>query len=556
MRWVLLLTSLLILTNESFAGPSKRHIKGQYGTEGMLQQVAVAPTPTATATPMPQYVNYWADGVSVGNLDNAATWQEISGITNPTLPANEGYTWMQSDGSVDFIFAANNTDASNEGEWALTGVNGVDFEDLSSARINDVSYVYLADIGNNGNAADSRGAGIDAIIYRIVEPTITGSGGSVDAGDIEAIAVAYPVVGAPTLRDAETLIVDPLTGDMYIITKREAVPSVFKLAHQSSYTGTQTLEALGQMFDIPDVSSPSASGNAVGGNASPNADGILVKSYNVMYYFPWDSASETVFEALQATPITVDGYVGGGNTTYAKSHPSQEPQGEAVTFDYSGINYFTASEYLTAHGSSATTFPFFQYARLTSVPTTITFQRGVSPTGAYASEDTYIWDTNPNTNYGTEASFVLDNPFDADSRVGLLYFPVTDIPASSTIVGVKLYTTIANEGQGWYAYRIIDSEWTEATVTWNNMPNGPPALDGVFAVSTPEIQNGINLDTITGVTIQNNMSMATIQCWVNSSCNNHGWIMPGIHATDGVQFDSQRAVTEAVRPQLVVRYID
>lgn len=552
MRWIALLILCLGLATDSIAGP-RRHFKGEFGTAAGLQ-IPLPPTPTATA--VPQYVSYWADGINVGNLSNSANWQEISGNTNPQRSENYDKIWMQSDGSINVLLSAHADTAASTGEWTLTGVTGVDFEDLSSATIGGNYYIYLADTGNNANSANSRGVGIDARIYRIKEPVITGSNGTIAAGDIENIALAFPVVGAPSLRDTETLMTDPLTGDMYLITKRESAPGVYRLPHAASYSGTQTLEFVGTMFDIPDVSSQSAAGNAVGGNFSPNGREILIKSYNVMYLFTWDRANQTILQALQATPQTIDGYVGGGNSTYAKSHPSQEPQGEAVTFDTRGVNYFTASEYVTAHGSSATTYPMFKYNRLTKVPTTITFQHGVSPSVAYASEDTYIWDTNPDTNYGTELSFVLDNPFDADSRVGLLKFDLTEVPATSTIVGAHLNLTIANEGQGWYAYRIINSNWTEATATWNNMPNGPPLLNGVFAVSTPELQNGINLDTITGVTIQNNMSLSTLQCWVAGTCNNHGWIMPGIHVTDGVQFDSQRAVSSAVRPELIVRYID
>lgn len=544
-KWLVLSLLLAVQINEGISAPDGSSI----GLGGVSEQPASGEV---------TYTAFWTDGQSVGNLTSTASWQEISGITHPTLAANAGYLWAQSDGSVDLLLAIDTSDASNAGEWTLSGIDGIDYEDLSSAEVDGTSYVYLADMGNNGDGDNTRGTGIDAIIYRIVEPTITGSNGTVDAGDIEAINVAYPGGGGdPSHKDAETLLVDPDTGDMYIITKREAAPGVYRLAHQASYTGTQTLEFLGDMFDIPDVSSASAAGNAVGGNISPTGEEILIKSYNVMYLFPRDKVTETIYEALQATPTTVDGYVGGGNTTYAKSHPNQEPQGEAVTFDEDGINYYTASEFVSAHGSSASQYPLYKYTRLTSTPTTIAFQDGIAPDGSYAgTQDTYIWNTNGNTNYGTESTFVCDNTFGSDSRVGLLRFDLSAIPSDATIVGATLYLTIANEGQGWLFYRIINSDWAEGTVTWNNIPNGPAALNDTWAVSQYEVVNGDNLNDITALTVVNNMSLDTLQGWIDGTYNNHGWIIPGLDATDGVQFDSHRGSTAANRPRLVVRYTE
>lgn len=506
------------------------------------------------------YVDYWTDGVALGNFDSSANWQELSGLATPRLAGNENYMWIVSDAPANMLAAVLKADGSNQGVWDFQSPpTYVDVEDIESQVVSGVSYLYFMDFGNNSNTADSRGAGIDMRILRAVEPAITGSNGTILSANYISIDAAFPVINGPTLRDCEATIVDE-TGKIYIIIKRDAAQEVYSLEHQASYVGTQTLVYEGNMSPIP-----SSLTNALGAtltyavDAAMTPDGtiIFVKNYNNIYSFARDPATQTIFQALSVPGTNVDGYVGGGSVTPAKSHPSQEPQGEGIAFDSNGVDYYSNSEYQVTQGSTPTQYPFFKYSRLNTVPTTITFQDGVSPTVGYAgTTDTYIWDTNGTTNYGTELTFILDNPFDADSRVGLLKFDVSAIPSTATIVGAALYMNIANEGQGWYAHRIINSNWVESTVTWNNIPNGPAALNDVFATSAYELINGVNLDTIQGVIVRNNMSMSTVQGWVDGTYNNNGWIMPGVHVTDGVQFDSHRAVTASNRPQLIIRYTE
>jgi hypothetical protein len=519
------------------------------GTTGSATNSADSGVITAVF-PATDYLPYWADGASVGNLTSTADWQEISGITQSTLVANSSYLWMQSDGSVDKLFAVSTVNASNQGEWTLTGINGVDYEDLSSARVNSQSYIYLADFGDNANARST------IIIYRIKEPAVTGSNDTVPVEDIETITMEYPAGSLPPHKDAETLLVDPDTGDMYVITKREAVPGVYYLAHAASYAGTQTMTDLGDMYDIPDFASVSATGNAVGGNISPSGKEILVKSYNVMYLFSRDKNTQTIMQALQATPTTVDGYVGGGSTTFRRSHPSQEPQGEAVTFDYNGENYYTASEYVSTEGSTATRYPLFKYNRLSGTPTTVTFQDGVYPTAGYAGTlDTYIWDTNPAVDYGTATSFVVDPAVgvETDQRKGLLKFDISSIPAGSTIVGVELDLYISTEGQGWKIHRML-VDWNESS-TYNSLTAGVDN-DDVEAATAEDNRNGITLDTIVA-TVRNNMSLATVQGWVSGTYTNYGWLLEAtdLATGDGEQFASGEAATATQHPKLIIRYI-
>lgn len=487
------------------------------------------------------------DGYSIGNLPSTADWQEISGIAIAQRAENAGNLWAQSDGSINKLLAVSLTDASSRGEWTLTGVVGVDHEDLASATIGGQPYLYLADMGDNGNARAT------IIIYRIKEPVITGSNSSIGAPDIEAITCQFPAGDLPTHKDAECLLVDPDTGKMYIITKREAVPGVYSLDHQASYVGTQTLVSEGDMFDIPDVASTAATGNVVGGCISPNGLEILIKSYGNVYLFTRPSkATHTIFQTLQLTPLDLPAYVGGGVQT---SHPSQEPQGEAICYSNNSNDFYTASEFVAASGSTAARYPLFKYER-TSAQTTVSFQDGVSPDGSYAgTRDTYIWDTNPATDNGTAVSMVVDAApgVESDQRKSLLKFDLSSIPVGSTVVGARLDLYINTEGQGYKFHKML-IDWNESS-TYNSLSGGVDN-DGVDAAVGTDCINGVNLDTLIG-SFRNNMTIATVQSWVSFPNQNYGWLIEpfDLVSGDGVQFDTRQGVTPSRRPKLTVRYI-
>lgn len=500
---------------------------------------------------------HWTDGASIGNLENSANWQEMSGLATPRLSVNAPYMWAISDSPANMICCVNKATAANTGVLTLTGATAmVDLEDMESAIVSGTAYLYGMDFGNNPNSANSRGTGIDIRIFRIVEPTITGSNQS--TSNFIEINCAFPAVNAPTHKDCEASIVDD-DGKIYIITKRDATQKVYSLAHQTSYSGTQALVYEGAMTSLPasrTVALTTTDCYAVDAAMSPNGRDILVKNYSNIYYFP-RLVGETVIQALQKSLVVVPAYVGGGSTSPKASHPNAEPQGEGIAFDYEGKDFYSTSEYLSAEGSSATQYPMFKYTRLGKVPTTISFQDGVSPTAGYAGTlDTYIWDTSPTTNRGTETTFVVDTAVgvETDQRKGLLKFDISTIPVGSTVVGAYLDLWISAEGQGFKMHRMLIS-WDESS-TYNSLSGGVDN-DGVDAAVAIDAQNAINLDTIVSVTLKTNLALSTIQGWVNDPSTNYGWLLEQISSAtgDGLQFDSRQSITASRRPKLTIRYV-
>lgn len=510
--------------------------------------------PSKQYPPLP----YWGNGVTVGHFDTSTNWQELSGITTPKLLANKDWYWINSDSPANMIGGVSKTNPATKFVLTLTGATAMsDLEDITSATINGVNYLYGMDCGNNPNTANSRGSGIDMRVYRIVEPTITGS--DISTTNFIEIACAFPAVNGPTLRDVESSFVDPVDGKLYIITKRDATQRVYSLAHQASYTGTQTLVYEGTMTSLPSSTTVALTTTpcyAVSACISHDGRDILVKNYSNIYWFPRIVGTDTVIQALQKSLVAV-AYVGGGSTSPKTSHPNAEPQGEGVCFDFEGINYVTNSEYVSTEGSASGQYPLFRYERVSKAPTTVSFQDGVSPSGAYAgTTTTYIWGTNPTTDRSAETTFVVDftsgNP--TDDRRGLLKFDLSSIPTTARVISATLEMWIAAEGQGIKAYKML-VPWTGAST---HTSLGGVNNDGTKAAVAESFRNGVNLDTIVNINWLTNVPIADIQDWVTNPSTNYGWLMKGLDESaggDGMQFDGKAGTTASRRPKLTIKYV-
>lgn len=502
---------------------------------------------------------YWADGLKVGNFDNSANWQELSGIATAFKAENSNYLWVLSDAPANMLAAVSKSNASNQGVWSFQAPpTFVDLEDVESAVIGGQPYLYVFDFGNNGSAADSRGIGIDMRILRAKEPTITGSNGTIQSSDYISIDAVFPGGTPPTSRDCEASIIDPDTGKIYIITKRDATQKVYSLPHQDTYTGIQTLTYEGAMSSIPSSTTVPLGATltyAVDAAINPSGTEILVKNYDNIYYFPRDKGTQTIMQALQQSVVLKDGYVGGGSANPKKSHPTAEPQGEGLCYSSDGRDLYTNSEYISTEGSTASRYPLFLYRRVNAIPTTVTFQEGIS---SYAgTSDTYIWGTTPTTDRGSETTFVLDITVGTptDDRKTLLKFDLSSIPTTATVVGCKLNLWLAAEGQGWSWYRML-VPWTESS-TYDSLVGGVDN-DDIEAVSTASTVNGINLDTIVSASTRDNMLVSDCQAMVSNPSTNYGWLGENVDTAtgDGVQFDSSESITAPRRPMLTVRYIN
>ncbi len=230
---------------------------------------------------------------------------EASGIADSR--ANPGCLWVEEDsGNPPDIYLLK-YNGSLLKKISIKGAKNRDWEDMtiSSGPTPGVNYIYLADIGDNNRQY------ADYSILRFPEPTTTMD----EVQDWDKISFVYPD-GA---HDAEAVMVDEHTKDLYIITKRDAVSKVYKLAYPQSTTSMSTASFV---LDLPFTGVVSAA-------ISKSGSELIIKTYTGLFY--WTRKSGETIDATLAKPSTTLSYV-------------LEPQGEAVCFKGDNTGFFTLSE--------------------------------------------------------------------------------------------------------------------------------------------------------------------------------------------------------------------
>jgi hypothetical protein len=196
---------------------------------------------------------------------------ESSGlVASRTLP---GAYWTHNDsGDGPFIYAFDSR-GNSLGVFRVTGANARDWEDISigPGPQSNRSYLYIGDIGDNNEART------EIVVYRVAEPDLKTSGkGSTknrpnNTEPAEAIRLRYP----DGKHDAETLLVHPVTGNLYVMTKvLFANPAIYKA--EAPFTPGKTIT----MKRVSDIHVPSLFGGAItGGSVSPDGRRIALCDY-------------------------------------------------------------------------------------------------------------------------------------------------------------------------------------------------------------------------------------------------------------------------------------
>jgi hypothetical protein len=192
-----------------------------------------------------------------------------------------------------------------------------DCEDIAvgAGPINGKSYVYLADIGDNGSSRPH------VFIYRIPEPTIPSIADSAIYTEASILNLKYP--DGP--KDAETLMIDPLEKLFYIVTKRHSNVGVYTapLTFVNGDTVTLTKRCDLHFKGLQPFKW------IVSGDVSKDGTQVLLKSYSRIYYWR-RNGTEPIWKTLQRKPL---------QPAY-----EQEKLGEAVSFAPNGRSYYTVSE--------------------------------------------------------------------------------------------------------------------------------------------------------------------------------------------------------------------
>jgi len=248
--------------------------------------------------------------VVAGTIDNEAV-REISGIA-----ASRNYAdviWMHNDSRGGPIVYATTTAGKPLGTFELDTVT-FDWEDMAigPGPERGVDYLYLGDIGDNFHFRPS------VTVHRIAEPYPDPPGGLVT--DVDVFDLVYPEPGP----NAEAMFVDPITGQLFIITKPDNGGPVEILAAPAEAMidgATVALERVGR-FALPGGLFVTAA------DIHPDGTVILFRGYNEVWL--WERTAVDLAETFAGEPCDVPS--------------TAEVQGEAITFARNGYSYYTVSE--------------------------------------------------------------------------------------------------------------------------------------------------------------------------------------------------------------------
>ncbi len=243
--------------------------------------------------------------LSLGKVDKEL--EEISGAAVSRVSADR--IWVHNDGIIEAIHAIGKDGAIVAS--VIIGIETQDVEDIaigSSFQDDDV-HLYLGDIGSNDGSRST----VSIIRAREPEPHM---------GELSEVTV-FEFFFPDGSRDAETLLFDPVDGELFIGTKEADRTRLYSANLRGSFTSPAPLEF------VAEVDLPSASGGDI------SSDGSLIALRNETEAKIWSRLpGEAVAEAIASRPGVPVPVVG----------PPVEPNGESFAFEPGSAAYLTLSE--------------------------------------------------------------------------------------------------------------------------------------------------------------------------------------------------------------------
>jgi hypothetical protein len=252
--------------------------------------------------------------IDIGLLENTEI-NEASGLIASVQ--NDGLLWTHNDsGDSNRIFLIDRNGQGNR-EFYLEGATNRDWEAISIATFTEGSFLYIADIGDN-TAQYS-----ECTIYKVQEPVVSSNTPKSNIlKNVQKITFKYPD-GA---RDAECLMIDQSTKDIYILSKRDNKQRLYRLPYPQSFNQTITAEFV-QSVSFSTVFSSAF--YITDGSVSSDNQEIIIKNYFQVFHWRRQS-NESIPDALKR-PASLLPY-------------KTEPQGEGLCFSKDLTSFYTISE--------------------------------------------------------------------------------------------------------------------------------------------------------------------------------------------------------------------
>lgn len=235
----------------------------------------------------------------------------------------ENVLWTHNDSGDDAYIFALDQSGNNLGTWKIANAENIDWEDIASFKDEaGKCFIYIGEIGDNKLRRREHA------VIRVAEPTVSDATklsskkNSLNIDAFEFARFVYPDFD----QDAETLMVEPKSGDIYVVTKRVSGPAgVYRIKPNFGNTETQRAEKM------PEISVPAIpNGFVTGGDISPDGKRMVICDYAQAYEWTLPENVTQFDEIWKQTPSSID--LGKRNG------------GESVCYSASGLSIFATSE--------------------------------------------------------------------------------------------------------------------------------------------------------------------------------------------------------------------
>jgi hypothetical protein len=265
---------------------------------------ARTPSPSRPAARPPALCGRLRARITGRVADPAAN--ELSGLVHSR--SQPGLLWSHDDSGAGPVLFALRADGRVDARPTVTGAQAVDWEDIAAGPAADGRpLLYIGDIGDNA----ARRASID--VYRVAEPRV----GAAATAPAARLQLRYPD-GA---HDAEALLVDPLRGDLVIVTKALGAARAYRAPARLS-AGSQATLRRGPAISLS---------LATAGDVSADGRLVVLRGYDrlaVWVRHGRERLTTTLGRAPCLSPTSLAG----------------EGQGEAIALDRRGATFATVAE--------------------------------------------------------------------------------------------------------------------------------------------------------------------------------------------------------------------
>lgn len=254
---------------------------------------------------------------------------ETSGIAASRRTSN--LFWVHDDSGGAPVLYAVGIDGALRGKLRISGVKNVDWEDIASAELDGKACLVIGDTGDNDENRKN------AALQIVEEPTVEKLSPREDRAT--PVLATLHVIYEDGPHDCESVAIDPRERAAYLLTKRDDVPRLYRVALPTDLkSGDVRAHFVGFVGHLPQ---PNSMQKLIKGHLgkhrgwptsmdfAADGSGAAVLTYGDLLWFE-RHAGESWADALGREPRVLPAHV--------------MPQAEAVCFSPDNAHIFVASE--------------------------------------------------------------------------------------------------------------------------------------------------------------------------------------------------------------------